>query len=497
MRKGAIVFFAFCLFLFGCQAKMVSPPTSEPLPASPPSCLPEEPLLLPDLTLSSITTDEAGRLVIVLSNIGKTPVSPPFGKLKIYVDDDLRWSIALDAISDQAFLQPGGVTRYTTPVELEGTHSVRAIIDSDDEVLEENESNNILTNILSYEMVVRLPPPSFSLPPLPSKPEDQEPIVLSPAIRVTDLSLNPQRRVVVTLANVGKGVFPLRDGTLKVFVDGVPKGSYTLGSSSDQDHLLPEESMTFPTSVTVAGRHEVYATIDRDPGLKEREMESSGFRKILEGLPVGPDIIINELDLTEDYELTILLSNAGEGELRKGTTFRIRVYVNDQKVSDFDHLVSEPLRPLSGNRYAVDPPYRIRISGTSKVGVSVWPKGISDDVRLDNNTIERYFVIYPFTIGPRKSEDFPLFPFSYPLKKRGHKEKVRTEVRWDGGGFPLRLSLIRSGSLQKSPVVLGRSPLKLEVAIEEEKDRRGQPWKISVANLMEKKVEGTLIIQTP
>jgi hypothetical protein len=320
---------------------------------------------------------------------------------------------------------------------------------------------------------------------------------LSPEIRVTDLSLNPQRRVVVTLANVGKGIFLLRDGTLKVSVDGTPKGSYTLRSSSDQDHLLPEESMTFPTSVTLAGRHEVYATIDTDPGLKERKKESVGFRKMLEGLPVGPDIIVKELELTEDYELSILLSNTGEGELRKGTTFRIRVYLNDQKVSDFDHLVSEPLRPLSGNRYAVDPPYRIRISGTTKVRVSIWAKGISDDIRLDNNTIERVFVIYPFKIGPQKSEDFPLFPFSYPLKKRGQKEKVRTEVRWDGGGFPLRLSLIGSGSSQKPPVVSGRSPLRLEVPIEEEKDRRGQPWRISVANLMEKKVEGTLIIQTP
>jgi hypothetical protein len=492
-----MVLFAFCLFLFGCQAKMVSPPPSEPLPASLISSQLEEPIRLPDLTVSSITTDDSGKLVIVLSNIGKSLVSPPFGKMKIYVDDNLRWSVPLDGIADRAFLQLGGVTRYTTPVGLEGTHSVRAIIDSDDEVLEENESNNTLTKVLSYEMLVRLPPPSLSLPPVPPKPEDPEPALLSPEIRVTDLTLDPQRRVVVTLANVGKGVFPLRDGTLKVSVDGMPKGSYTLGSSSGQDHLLPEESMTVSTSVSLAGRHEVYAYIETDPGLQERKKEGVGFRKMLEGPPVGPDIIIKELDLTEDYELSILLCNAGEGELRKGTTFRVRVYLNDQKVSDFDHLVSEPLRPLSGNRYAIDPPYRVRISGTSKVRVSIWPKGISDDIRLDNNTIERYFVIYPFKIGPQKSEDFPLLPFSYPLKKKGQKEKVRTEVRWDGGGFPLRLSLIGLGSSQKPPVVTGRSPLRLEVPIEGEKDRTGQPWRISVANLMEKRVEGTLIIQTP
>jgi hypothetical protein len=497
MRKGAMVLFAFSLLFFGCQAKMVSPPASEPVLSSPPPSRTEEPVLLPDLTLSNITTDESGKLVVVLSNIGKTLVPHPFGKLKIYVDDDLKWSIPLNHISDQAFLQPGGVTLYTTPVELEGTHSVRAIIDSDDEIKEENESNNVLTKTLSYEMLVRLPSPSSSLPPLPPKPEDPEVTLLSPEIRVTDLSLNPQRRVTVTLANVGKGVFLLRDGTLKIFVDGLPKGSYTLRTLSDQAYLHPEESMTFPTSLTLAGRHEVYARIDTDPGLKERNQESLGFRKMLESLPIGPDLIVKELELTEDFELSILLCNAGEGELRKGTTLRIKVYLNDQKVSEFDHLISEALRPLSVNRYAVDPPYRIRVNGTSKVRVSIWPKGTSDDIRLDNNTIERYFVIYPFKISPKKSEDFPFFPLSNPLKKRGQKEKVRTEVRWDGGGYPLRLSLTGSGNSRKNPVVSGRSPLRLEVPIEEEKHRRGQPWRISVANLMEKKVEGTLIIQTP
>jgi hypothetical protein len=497
MRKGAMVLFAFSLFFIGCQAKMVYPPPPEPVSSSPPPFLTEETVLLPDLTLSDITTDEAGRLVIVLSNIGKTLVPHPFGKLKIYVDDDLKWSIPLDRISDQTFLQPEGVTHYTTPVELEGTHLVRAIIDSDEEVMEENESNNVLTRILTYEIVVRLPPPSSSLPPLPPETEAREASLLFPEIKVTDLSLNSQRRLMVTLVNVGKGVFLMKDGTLKIFVDGTPKGSYALRSFSDQSSLQPEEGMTFPTSLTLAGHHEVYAYIDTVSGLKEKNQESLGFRKMLESLPIGPDIIVKELELTEDFELSILLTNAGEGELRKGTTLGIRVYLNDQKVSEFDHLISESLRPLSGNGYVVDPPYRIRINGTSKVRVSIWPKGTSDDFRLDNNTIERYFVIYPFKIKPQKSEEFRFFPLFNPLKQRSRKEKVRTEVRWDGGGYPLRLSLIGLRNSQKNPVVSGRSPLRLEVAIEEEKDRRGQPWRISVANLMEKKVEGTLIIQTP
>ena len=166
MLKGAIVLFAFSLFLFGCQAKVVYPPPSEPVP--PPPVLPEEPVLLPDLTLTRISLDESGRLAVELSNIGKSLVSHLSGNLKIYVDGDLKWTIPFERMPDQSFLQPGGVTLYTTPVELEGTHSVRAVIDSDEEIVEEDESNNTLTRTLTFEMAVRLPPPvSSPLPPPP------------------------------------------------------------------------------------------------------------------------------------------------------------------------------------------------------------------------------------------------------------------------------------------------------------------------------------------
>jgi len=221
------------------------------------------------------------------------------------------------------------------------------------------------------------------------------------------------------------------------------------------------------------------------------------LKKVLESLPIGPDIIVKELELTDDFELSILLSNAGEAELRKGTTLRIRVFLNGQKVSEFDHFISEPLRPFSRNRYAVIPPYRIRVEGNSKVRVSVWPKGGADDIRLDNNTLEEYFTIFPFILGPQKGHDFPFLPFSDPLKNKGQKEKVKVEVRWDGGGYPLRLRLKGSDNSKKFPAVSGKSPLKMEIPIEDENDKKGQSWRISVVNLMENKAEGFVIIQTP
>jgi len=488
MRKGAIFLFAFSLFLFGCQAKTVYLPPPESSPPTPPPVIKEEPVALPDLTISNITLNESGRLVVTLSNIGKNPVPSRIGHLTLYVDGDPKWSIPLERIPDQNFLQPEGISVYMTPVELEGTHSVKAVVDSDEEIVEENESNNTLTKTFSFERVVRLPSPPLQKP---------EALLLPPDISITDLSLNRQRRLTVTLANIGNGTFPLRSGTLKLFVDGTLKGSYTLNSLSDRDHLLPKESITLASSLTLMGRHDVYARIDIEPGVNERNLENNGLKKILEGLPVGPDLVIKEIELTEDLELSILLSNTGEGELRKGTTLRIRVFLNDRKVSEFDHFISEPLRPFSGNRYVVDPPYRIRIDGNSKVRVTLWPKGASDDIRLDNNTLERYFTFYSFRLEPQKSQEFSFSPISNPLRKRGQKERVKAEVRWDGGEFPLRLSLKGPGNLKKIPAISGGSPLKLQVPIEDQKNRERQAWRISVANLLEKRVEGILIIQTP
>ncbi|HSB04152.1 MAG TPA: hypothetical protein VLK23_03090, partial [Thermodesulfobacteriota bacterium] len=172
-----------------------------------------------------------------------------------------------------------------------------------------------------------------------------------------------------------------------------------------------------------------------------KTLENNVLKRRPEGPPLGPDIVVKELDLTEDFELSIVLSNAGETELREGTTLRIRILLNDQKVSEFDHLISESLKPSFGTRHVIDPPYRVRISGTVRVKVVIWPKQSSEDIHLENNSLERNFAIYPFRIAPQVSQEFPLLLSSLRSKDKRHGDKVRTEVRWDGGGSPVKLSL--------------------------------------------------------
>jgi len=77
-------------------------------------------------------------------------------------------------------------------------------------VVEENEENNAFTKIMGKE--------------------ELEPRTLLPDLTITDLFLNPRKKLAVTIANIGDSPLPLGGGNLKILVDGSLKGSYTLRS---------------------------------------------------------------------------------------------------------------------------------------------------------------------------------------------------------------------------------------------------------------------------
>ena len=330
---------------------------------------------------------------------------------------------------------------------------------------------------------------------LPKAPESlKEPLRL-PDITITNLSLDQKRRLVATLANIGTSPFSMEDGTFLIFVDGQLEKIYDLNHLSKQTSLQPEESITFDTPLTIFGRHEIEARIDTGTEMREFSKENNFLKKILEGLPIGPDIVVKDLSLTEDLELNIILSNNGEADLRKGTTLRFRIFLNDRKVSEFEHFTSEALKAHSKNHYIIDPPYRIGIKGISKVKVSISPKLRSDDIRLENNMIERTFIIFPFRIGAQGREEFSFSLPLHPSKDEIKGERMRIEVRWEGGGSLLILSFKEFGKVMNLPSVSGKSPLKIEFPFGEA--QKENPWRVAVINLVEKRVEGYLIVQHP
>ena len=471
----AMTIFAFSISLLSCATQ--APP--QPSLASPPLPPPPEPqpAPLPDLAISDLSLSKTGNIMVRISNVGKGAAPYGVGTLAIYVDGHLVRKDSLGTLPDQTFLQPGRFVLYTAPVELVGRHEVQAVLDGEEKMGDQNEENNVLVKLLGEEK--------------------REVEAFLPDLTVTQISLNPQRKLVVTIANIGDSPLPLLGGNLKILVDGSLKGSYVLGSLSDQSILPTKGSLTLTTPLTIIGRHEVHAHVIVSPEVKESNDENNSLTKILEGPLIGPDIVVSDLDLTEDLELVITLANAGELDLRKGATVRIRIFVNGRKISEFDHFVSEPLKAKFGNQHLIDPPNRVTLAGISKVKVSISPKFPSDDARLENNVLERAFVIFPFKIGPQGREEFSFSFYTTRPWAEGQTEKVKAEARWEGEASFLMLSFTKSGAFKGAPTLSGRSPLKAEFPIFFEESQKESFWSVVVTNPLEKKVEGHLIVQHP
>jgi hypothetical protein len=424
-----------------------------------------------------ISLSETGKIVVMLSNTGEGPAPYGVGSLAIYVDGLLKWKDSLGTLPDQTFLEPGGTTLYTTPIELVGRQEVRAVLDKEEKTVEENKLSNVFPKVLGKEK-------------LEAKP-------LLPDLAITDLFLTPRREVAVTIANFGDSLLPLGEGNLKIMIDGSLKGSYRLGNLSGQSSLPVKGTMTLTTPWVLVGRHEVDVQVGFPNEVKESSEKNNSLKRILEGSPVGPDIVVKHLELTEDLELLIILSNAGEVELRKGAIFQVQVFVNDQKMSEFDHFISEALKANLKNRYTVAPPYQVGIAGISRVKVSIAPELPSDDIRLENNVLERTFIIFPFKIGPQGKEEFSFSFFAPRLRSKAQTEKVTIEAWWEWGTSALKLSFKKSGSVDGFSTLTGKSPLKVEFPIPFEEAQKESVWTIFITNLIKKKVEGHLVIQHP
>jgi hypothetical protein len=231
--------------------------------------------------------------------------------------------------------------------------------------------------------------------------------------------------------------------------------------------------------------------------VKALDEEENSLKRILEGPSVGPDIVVKDLDLTEDLELMIILSNAGETDLRRGAILQIQVFVNGQKISEFDHFVSEVLKANFGNRYVISPPYRVGIAGISRVKVSISPELPSDDIRSENNSVEKTFVILPFKLGPRGGEEFNFSISPSSVQRESHTEKLKAEARCEGESSTLVLSFKLSGNPRGGLTFSGRSPLKVEFPVPAEEVQKESVWSVLVTNPAAKKVQGDLIIQHP
>ncbi len=216
-------------------------------------------------------------------------------------------------------------------------------------------------------------------------------------------------------------------------------------------------------------------------------------------LAVGPHVIIKGFDLTEDLDLSIILANAGQTDLPKGSALGVQIFVNHRKISQFDHYVLGSLKANFGNRCVVDPPSRVGISGISRVKVSISSKRVSDSVQSGDHSMERTFVVFPLKMGPREKQSYSvsLIPPSLKDVKDGVQVgKMKLETRLDGEG-KVGLSVRRQDGLMSRSNFSGKTPLKAEVPLYFETGHNKNMWRISLTNREKKKVEGYLLIQHP
>lgn len=335
------------------------------------------------------------------------------------------------------------------------------------------------------------------LSPIPLPAELPKESLNLPDIAISQIFLKQKRKLFATLTNIGTAPFPMENGGLSLSVDGRLEKRYALKSLTEQGHLNPQESVTLPIPFSLFSRREVEVRVDIPEELKESNKENNFLKKMLEGFPVGPDIVIKDFDLTEDLELMIVLSNIGEADLRKGVTFRIRIHLNDRKISEFEHFITEEIKAYSKNHYTLLPPYGVILRGISRVRVSVAPKLRSDDIRMENNVLERRIVIFPFQMAGQGKEQFSFFVPSVPLREEESPEKIRMEVRWEEAIHPLKFSFTGAEGDKALLDISGTSPVKVEWPIIPGGPQRESHWRVSLSNPSEKRVEGHLIIQHP
>jgi hypothetical protein len=209
---------------------------------------------LPDVRISQVNFTNDCRAQLVIENIGDAPLpnsvlSSSGGYLQRYLDGKLAGQERLDLLDPAAAMQPpGGSKSWTDGSQYRASNSVKYQLRNLGQ--EWNSANN------TFEA------------PVPSR--CQVAVQGPPDLEVTDISLNSDCRLVVTLTNNGPGPMPLSaydpigSPSINFYRDGGAFGGWSLNTFD------PQQTMTTPgTSVTwvrqnpqLSGSVEIRTVID-------------------------------------------------------------------------------------------------------------------------------------------------------------------------------------------------------------------------------------------
>jgi hypothetical protein len=191
---------------------------------------------LPDLRIGQINFTNDCRAQLLIENIGDAPLpnsvlTSSGGYLQRYLDGELAGQVRLDLLDPAAAMQPpGGSKSWTDGSQYRASNSIRYQLRKIGQ--EWNSANN------SFEA------------PVPSR--CQIAVQGPPDLEVTDISLNSDCRLEVTLTNNGPGPMPLSaydpigSPSVNFYKDGASFGGWSLNTFDPQQTLsTPGASVTW------------------------------------------------------------------------------------------------------------------------------------------------------------------------------------------------------------------------------------------------------------
>lgn len=236
---------------------------------------------LPDLVPADLRVDADCRIVVTLKNNGPGIVpdagfsmSPPGSSgVQMYKGGAPWGGIVLGAMDPSKQTQPaGGTVTYTWFPGLAlppGAHVVKVDVDNNNSIKESNEQNNSLTKKLACRK------------PLPD---------LVP----TNISVNSECQIVITLKNNGSGIVPDAGFSLsapgssgvQMYSDGAPWGGIVLGGLDPSKQLQPVGGTIthtwFPGAANLKlppGAHVVEVVVDNNNSIVESNDANNSLKQ--------------------------------------------------------------------------------------------------------------------------------------------------------------------------------------------------------------------------
>lgn len=322
------------------------------------SCTPT----LPDLRISQISFTSDCRAVIHLDNAGDADLPDNVFRnegayVQRYLDGELTGRIMLGPIDPNRALQPpGGSLQWTDGAQYRASSTMKYRLERLGQ--EWNTANDTL----------QVPVPTNC----------QVAVEQPPDLAVSDIALDGDCRLVVTLTNAGPGPMPLsaydplRSPSINFYRDGAGFGGWGLTTLDPQQALItPGSTVSWTRQVPIIeDSATIRVNLDAAQELTESNENNNDFTKTLycggeppavpqtQTAPTHPDLAVTAVSYTRDCHPSVRLENLGDGPLDAAAYQPGGVYL--ERIIDGRSAGRIPLQRVDPGK-ALSRPHRSRI----------------------------------------------------------------------------------------------------------------------------------------